>query len=63
MICIECDKPHDDPTFCYQNGIMAYGPAYWSDAGLLCSPECSTKHFLKRIAAGEKLIPAPMPRS
>jgi len=61
MNCVECNKPYDDPTFCYYGGQINHGPAYWSDKGVLCSPKCSTDHFLKRHAAGEVLKPAPRP--
>lgn len=62
MECVECGKPHDDPSFCYYGGVMDYGPAYWSDEGILCSPQCATAHFLKREAAKNPMVmPAPKP--
>ena len=50
--CIECGTPYGAPTFWYQEGIAAHGPAYWSDRGVLCSPSCSLAHFRRREAEG-----------
>ena len=59
MNCIVCNKPETDPDFKnHKDG----GPCYWSDRGALCSPECATKHFLKRQEDGDEMkLPAPKP--
>ncbi len=50
--CIECGLPYAADGFALHYGRIENGPAYWSDRGLLCSPECSLKHHRKREAEG-----------
>jgi hypothetical protein len=60
--CIECSLPFGAETFHYYEGIIDNGPAYWSDRGVLCSPQCSLKHHLKRREEGTLAqTPAPDP--
>ena len=50
--CIECGLPYGAEEFALYEGRAENGPAYWCDRGLLCSPECSMTHHLKRRAEG-----------
>ena len=50
--CIECGLPYGMPAFGYYEGRVENGPAYWSDRGILCSPNCSLTHFKRRKAEG-----------
>lgn len=60
--CVECGKPFDAQGFVYHHGRIGNGPAYWSDRGILCSPECSVSHYRSRAAAGTlPSAPAPNP--
>ncbi|WP_352942944.1 hypothetical protein [Mesorhizobium sp. M0809] len=36
--------------FCYHEGKVENGAAYWSDRGILCSPPCSLTPHRKREA-------------
>lgn len=60
--CIKCGLPYGADTFGYHHGNIEFGPAYWSDRGLLCSPDCSLAHHRKRAADGTlPTAPAPNP--
>jgi hypothetical protein len=60
--CIECGRPFRAEGFCYHEGIPEHGPAYWSDRGILCSPQCSLTHHRKRVTEGTlSEHPAPDP--
>lgn len=60
--CVECGLPYGADTFDYYHGRIEEGPAYWSDAGLLCSPACSLSHYARRAADGTMpQAPAPNP--
>lgn len=50
--CIECGLTYGAPGFAFEKGRREYGPAYWSDRGLLCSPTCANSHVRKRVAEG-----------
>lgn len=50
--CCECGKPYSPETFKTLGEESDFYPAYWTDAGILCGPECSTKHILRRIEDG-----------
>lgn len=50
--CVECGLPYRSQGFCYYEGLIENGPAYWSDRGILCSPECSLTHHRRREAEG-----------
>lgn len=50
--CIECFLPFGAETFHYYEGNIDNGAAYWSDRGLLCSPQCSLRHYQMRRAEG-----------
>ena len=51
-VCIECGLDYWAPGFSHDHGRPDYGPAYWSDRGLLCSPTCAGDHYRKRVAEG-----------
>jgi len=60
--CIECGLPYGAPGFNYYHGNISNGPAYWSDRGILCSPQCSIAHTSRRSAEGSLPDhPAPNP--
>ena len=60
--CIECGLPYRAPGFWYHEGRLEHGAAYWSDRGILCSPQCSLAHHRKRAAEGTlQQEPAPDP--
>lgn len=60
--CIECGLPYGSPLFHHHYGKIDNGAAYWCDRGVLCSPQCSLKHSLKRRAEGTSpSTPAPSP--
>ncbi|MBD0416054.1 hypothetical protein [Oryzicola mucosus] len=60
--CVECGTPFRSDGFHYHEGIVENGPAYWSDRGILCSPQCSLAHHQKRKAEGTlRQTPAPDP--
>lgn len=60
--CIECGMHYSSEEFALDHGRVDYGPAYWCDRGLLCSPECSLTHYRKRMAEGTlRSEPAPNP--
>lgn len=60
--CIECNLPWGDERFACYHGQVEYGPAYWCDRGLLCSPQCALAHYQKRRAEGTMPTePAPNP--
>ncbi len=60
--CIECGLPYAADGFSLHYGRIENGPAYWSDRGLLCSPQCSLAHYRKRAAEGTlPKQPAPDP--
>ncbi len=60
--CIECGLPYRAPGFHYYHGMLEEGPAYWTDRGILCSPQCSLTHHKKRRAEGTlPQEPAPDP--
>ena len=50
--CLECSRVYGSADFAYHRGRIEEGPAYWSDRGLLCSIECSVKHYQRRLADG-----------
>jgi hypothetical protein len=50
--CIECGLAYGEPAFWLHGGRIDSGPAYWTDRGVLCSPQCSLAHHRKRQAAG-----------
>lgn len=50
--CIECGLPFGSPLFCYYEGQIDNGAAYWTDRGVLCSAQCSLTHYLKRGEEG-----------
>lgn len=50
--CVECNKRFTDSGFQYYSGNIEYGPAYFSDEGTLCSPECALVHYKRRIEDG-----------
>lgn len=52
MTCVECPRTDADPKFQFSGGLRHQGPAYWSDHGPFCGPECATRHYLRRIADG-----------
>ena len=52
LACCECGKKFAEEGFHYYGGVIDYGPAYFSDEGVLCSPECALEHYKKRIANG-----------
>lgn len=60
--CIECGLAYGTETFGYYHGAIENGPAYWSDRGILCSPDCSLAHHRRRAAEGTlRTSPAPDP--
>lgn len=60
--CIECGLSYREPEFNLHEGRIENGPAYWSDRGILCSPQCSLAHYKKRAAEGTLAHqPAPDP--
>ncbi|MER9960997.1 hypothetical protein NKJ72_08545 [Mesorhizobium sp. M0045] len=60
--CIECGLPYRATGFAITKGKMENGAAYWSDRGILCSPQCSLAHHCKREKAGTlSQVPAPDP--
>lgn len=60
--CIECGLPYRATGFSYHKGNIENGTAYWSDRGILCSPQCSLAHHRKRAAEGTlPQAPAPDP--
>lgn len=60
--CVECGRPYRSPGFWYFQGAIENGPAYWSDRGILCSPQCSLAHYRRREADGTlPERPAPNP--
>ncbi|CAN7351695.1 hypothetical protein [Mesorhizobium caraganae] len=60
--CIECGLPYQANGFWYYHGEPERGPAYWTDRGILCSPQCSLAHHRKREAEGTlPQEPAPDP--
>jgi hypothetical protein len=60
--CVECGLPYRAQGFWYFHGNIENGPAYWSDRGILCSPQCSLAHHRKRMADGTLAErPAPDP--
>ena len=46
--CIECGLAYGEPAFWLHGGRIENGPAYWTDRGMLCSPQCSLAHHRKR---------------
>ena len=59
--CIECGLPQSSPLFHFHG--TEPGLAYWSDRGVLCSPQCSLAHQRMRAAEGTlQHLPAPVPR-
>ena len=50
--CVECGLAYGEPAFDLHYGRLENGPAYWSDRGVLCSPECSLAHHRRRKAEG-----------
>jgi len=50
--CVECGLPYRAEGFCHYEGLLENGPAYWSDRGILCSPQCSLAHHRRRVAEG-----------
>lgn len=60
--CIECGLPYRATGFHYYHGMIEEGPAYWTDRGIMCSPQCSLAHYKKRAAEGTlPQDPAPDP--
>jgi hypothetical protein len=60
--CVVCEKHYDAAGFYYAHDIKAEGPAYFSDKGALCSPQCALDHYLKRKADGDPMLkPARQP--
>ncbi|ESZ19445.1 hypothetical protein X737_14180 [Mesorhizobium sp. L48C026A00] len=60
--CTECGLPYRTAGFCHHRGKIEDGAAYWSDRGILCSPQCSLAHHRKRQAEGTlPQAPAPDP--
>jgi len=60
--CIECGLPYRATGFSHYHGMIEEGPAYWSDRGILCSPQCSLAHHKMRAAEGTlQQEPAPDP--
>ena len=60
--CIECGLPYRATGFWHHGGQLEHGAAYWSDRGILCSPQCSLAHHRKRAAEGTlQQEPAPDP--
>lgn len=57
--CIECGLAYGEPGFRMHGGRMEEGPAYFTDRGLLCSPQCSLAHYRRR--ADEGTLPAAPP--
>ena len=53
--CIECARLYGTEDFALHKGQIENGPAYWCDRGLLCSPECSLAHHVRRMAEGTLL--------
>ncbi|MES0204275.1 hypothetical protein [Mesorhizobium sp. LNHC209A00] len=61
-LCIECGLPYRATGFSYYHGDLGNGAAYWSDRGILCSPQCLLAHHRKRPAEGTlRQEPAPDP--
>ena len=54
-LCIECGLPYGEPGFACYEDVLAHGPAYWSDRGILCGTRCATAHFRARQADGVAL--------
>lgn len=52
LYCVECNKHFTDKGFNYYSGNIQYGPAYFSDEGVLCSPQCALDHFHRRTKEG-----------
>lgn len=50
--CVECGTPYEAASFHYWYGMAERGPAYFSDRGILCSPQCSLTHFRRRESEG-----------
>jgi hypothetical protein len=50
--CIECGLAYGEPGFSLHGGRIESGPAYFTDRGALCSPQCSLAHYRKRAAEG-----------
>lgn len=50
--CVECGRLFGTEGFAYYKGQIENGAAYFSDRGVLCSPECSLAHTRKRGAEG-----------
>jgi hypothetical protein len=60
--CIECGLAFGEPSFWLYGGRIENGPAYWTDRGVLCSPQCSIAHQRKREAEGTlPIAPPPNP--
>lgn len=57
--CIECGLALGEPLFALHYGKIERGPAYFTDRGVLCSPQCSLKHYRRREAEGT--LPATPP--
>jgi len=57
--CIECGLAYDEPGFSIHYGRIENGPAYFTDRGVLCSPQCSLAHYRRR--ADEGTLPAAPP--
>lgn len=60
--CVECGLPYRADGFWYYQGRIENGAAYWSDRGILCSPQCSLAHYRRREAEGtlaERPVPDP----
>jgi hypothetical protein len=57
--CIECGLAYGEPGFHLHGGRIENGPAYFTDRGVLCSPQCSLVHYRKRAADGT--LPAAPP--
>ena len=50
--CIECGLAYGEPGFWMHGGKIENGPAYFTDRGVLCSPQCSLKHYQRRAVEG-----------
>ncbi|TIS99836.1 hypothetical protein [Mesorhizobium sp.] len=60
--CIECGLSYRAAGFWYYRGKVEDGAAYWSDRGILCSPQCSLAYHHKREAEGTlPQVPTPDP--
>ncbi len=60
--CVECGLSFRSEGFRHYHGRIEDGAAYWSDRGILCSPQCSVAHYLARRAEGTLPdLPAPDP--